>query len=174
MNHLIVSVNAVQVRCDFKCLCNVYCSIHSMKSNHRSKKKLRNRRTRRKSRKFEFDPACWGKNKPLEQLWRDLTSFLSVIIIYKGSRPYEVVMLNPQSQSYAQLNSQLRSYDDDPQVIAILSAHPDIKHAYETLVYPKVKDKTVDYVITNYTKIFKRMHPHMHADQPIKKLMVPH
>lgn len=132
------------------------------------------RRKTKRSRKFEFDPACWGKNKPLEQLWRDLSSYLSVIIIYKGSRPYEVVMMNPQPQSYAQLHSQLTLYDTDPQVIAILSAHPNIKHAYETLVYPKVKDKTVDYVITNYTKLFKRMHPLMHPDQPIKKLMVPY
>ena len=139
-------------------------------------KKTRSNRRRKtkRSRKFKFDQACWGKNKPLEQLWRDLSSYLSVIIIYKGSRPYEIVILNPQPQSYAQFHSQLTSYDADPQVIAILSADPDIKHAYETLVYPKVKDKTVDYVITNYTKIFKRMHPRMHADQLIKKLMVPY
>jgi len=150
-----------------------------MKSNRRSKLKIRNRRTRtrRRSRKFAFDPACWGKNKPLEQFWGDLSQFLSVIIVYKGSRPYEVVMLNPQPQSYAQLCAQLRAYDDDPHVIAILSAHPEIKHAYETLVYPKVKDKTVDYVITNYTKIFKRLRPSMvqGSDQPpIKKLMAPY
>lgn len=145
-----------------------------MKSRHHSKKKLRHTRTRRKSRKFAFDASCWGKNKPLEQLWGDLSSYLSVIIIYNGSRSYEIVMLNPQPQSHAQLYEQLRHYDDDPQVIAILSAHPDIKHAYETLVYPKVKDKTVDYVITNYTKIFKRMRTNMHTYQPMKKLMVPH
>jgi len=150
-----------------------------MKSNP-SKIKTRNRRTktrnrtRRRSRKFAFDPACWGKNRPLEQLWRDLSQFLSVIVIYKGSRPYEVVILNPQPQSYAQLCAQLRTYDDDPQVIAILSAHPEIKHAYETLVYPKVKDKTVDYVITNYAKIFKRMRANAHVADPIKKLMVPY
>jgi hypothetical protein len=139
------------------------------------KKTRSNRRRKTKRlRKFEFDPACWGKNKPLEQLWGDLSSYLSVIIIYRGSRPYEVVMLDPPPMSSSQLYEQLRHYDDDPQVIAILSAHPDIKHAYETLVYPKVKDKTVDYVITNYTKIFKRLHTNMHADKPIKKLMVPH
>lgn len=138
------------------------------------KTRYNRRRKTKRSRKFEFDPACWGKNKPLEQLWGDLSSYLSVIIIYKGSRPYEVVMLNPPPLSSSQLYEQLRHYDDDPQVIAILSAHPDIKHAYETLVYPKVKDKTVDYVITNYTKIFKRLRTNMHADKPIKKLMVPH
>ena len=182
--HQCIIGTAVAVRTDYDwndlnvcVMYNAHCSMKSMKSRRRSKIKTRNRstRTRRRSRKFAFDPACWGKNKPLEQLWRDLTSFLSVIVIYKGSRPYEIVMLNPQPQSYAQLYAQLRTYDDDPQVIAILSAHPEIKHAYETLVYPKVKDKTVDYVITNYAKIFKRMRANAHvADQPIKKLMVPY
>lgn len=139
-----------------------------------NKSRSNRRRKTKRSRKFAFDPACWGKNEPLEQLWGDLSSYLSVIIIYKGSRPYEFVMLNPPPLSSSQLYEQLRQYDDDLQVVAILSAHPDIKHAYETLVYPKVKDKTVDYVITNYTKIFKRLRTNMHVYQPIKKLMVPH
>jgi hypothetical protein len=66
------------------------------------------------------------------------------------------------------------AFDGDPQVIAILSAHPGIKNAYETLVYPKAKDKTVDYVITNHEKFFKRLPARMQAtDMPIKKLMVP-
>jgi hypothetical protein len=66
------------------------------------------------------------------------------------------------------------AFDGDPHVIAILSAHPGIKNAYETLVYPKAKDKTVDYVITNHEKFFKRLPARMQAtDVPIKKLMVP-
>ena len=64
-----------------------------------------------------------------------------------------------------------------PQVIAILTAHPHDKNVYETLVYPKAKDKTVDHVITNYPRFFKRVPAHMQAlftEQPIKKLMVPY
>lgn len=138
------------------------------------------RRTRtrrnRKTRKFAFDPACWGKNKPLEQLWRDLSSHLSVVVIYKGSKPYEVIRLQPHTTSAEQVYAQLKPLDDDPQVTAILSAHPDIKHAYELLVYPKAKDKTVDYVITHYAKIFKRATPHMQKmfSSPLKKIRVPH
>lgn len=122
----------------------------------------RHRRKTRRSRKFAFDPNCWGKNKPLEQLWTDLSSFLSAVVIYKGSKPYEIVKLQ-------QPREQLSAFDADPQVVAILSAHPGAKNAYETILYPKAKDKTVDYVIANHTKFFKPVPGH-----PIKKLRVPH
>ena len=131
----------------------------------------------RKTRKFAFDPKCWGKNKPLEQLWRDLSYYLSTVIVYKGSKPYEIVKMRSHQQppSALQIYTQLRAFDADPQVIAILTAHPDVKNAYETLVYPKAKDKTVDYVITHHTRFFKRVPAHMQqTDQPIKKLMAPH
>ena len=138
------------------------------KKNRRQNKKVK------ESRRFAFDPKCWGKNKPLEQLWNDLSSYLSVVVIYKGHRPYEIVKLQPRPQSQTQLCDQLRAFDSDPQVIAILSAHPDSENAYETLVYPKAKDKTVDYVITNYDRFFKRVPVRMQAtDVPIKKLMGP-
>ena len=143
---------------------------------NRTSKKNNRRQTwkGRRSRKYAIDPACWGKNKSLEQLWRDLSSYLSVVVIYKGHSPYEIVKLRPQPQSQTQIYGQLRAFDGDPQVIAILSAHSDIKNAYETLLYPNAKDKTVDYVITNYDKFFKRLPARMQAtDTPIKKLMVP-
>ena len=138
-------------------------------------KTRRSTRSRRRSRKFAIDPKCWGKNKPLEQLWRDLSSYLSAVVIYKGSKPYEIVKLQSQPPPTLPLiYDQLRAFDGDPQVIAILSAHPDTENAYETLVYPKAKDKTVDYVITNYDRFFKRVPVRMQAtDVPIKKLMGP-
>jgi hypothetical protein len=110
-------------------------------------------------------------------LWRDLSSYLSAIIIYKGSKPYEIVKLQSHPPSASQIYSQFRAYDADPQVIAIITAHPHVKNAYETALYPKAKDKTVDHVITNYPRFFKRVPAHMQAlftEQPIKKLMVPH
>jgi hypothetical protein len=97
-------------------------------------------------------------------------------VIYNGSKPYEVFRLQPSSNSAEQIYAQLKPLDDEPQVTAILSAHPDIQHAYESLVYPRAKDKTVDYVITHYEKIFKRAPPHMQKMfvVPLKKLRVPH
>jgi len=118
------------------------------KKRHRRHSRIRRRRHR--SRKLSVDTNCWGKNKPLEQLWTDLSSYLSVVIIYKGSRPYEIVRLQSPAQS-------LGEFESDPQVVAILSAKPTgSKKAYQTILYPKAKDMTVDYVITNYTHFFKR------------------
>jgi hypothetical protein len=138
-------------------------------------KRRRITRRRSRTRKIVIDPACWGKNKPLEQWWNDLSSYLSVVIIYKGSNPYEVLKLLP-STSAEQIHAQLKPFDDDPQVVAILTSHPDVKHAYETLVYPNAKDKTVDYVIMNYEKMFKRAPPYMQKmfNTPLKKIRVPH
>jgi hypothetical protein len=62
-------------------------------------------------------------------------------------------------------------------VVAILTAHPDAKNAYEALLYPKAKDKSVDYVISNYTKFFKRAPEYMQehlTKHPLKKVMIPH
>ena len=138
----------------------------------------RSKTRKRRSRKFKVDPTCWGKNKPLEQLWRDLSSYLSAVIIYKGSKPYEIIELHhsdPPSSEH--VYSQFRSYDSNPDVVAILTAHPDAKNEYETLLYPKAKDKSVDYVILNYTKFFKRAPEHMQhhlTKHPLKKVMIPH
>jgi hypothetical protein len=148
---------------------------------HSTKPRRRIRR-RRRTRKIIIDPACWGKNKPLEQWWNDLSSFLSVVIIYKGVRPYEVIKLHPSTPSAEQFYAQMKPFDDDPNVVAILTAYPDnpdnpdTTNAYETLVYPKAKDKTVDYVITHYDKVFKRAPSHMQKrfTVPLKKVRVPY
>jgi hypothetical protein len=138
-------------------------------------KTRRFKRRRRRTRKLVIDPACWGKNKPLEQWWNDLSSFLSVVVVYKGSLPYEVVKLHSIS-SPEDFYNRMKQFDDDPRVIAILTAHPNINNAYETLVYPKAKDKTVDYVITHYDKIFKQVPIHMQKmfNTPLKKLRAPY
>ena len=139
-------------------------------------KRVHRIRRRRRTRKIIIDPACWGKNKPLEQWWNDLSAYLSVVIVYKGVRPYEVIKLRTSSPSSEQFYAQMKPFDDDPQVVAILTAHPELKNAYETLVYPKAKDKTVDYVITHYDKVFKRTRPHMQKKftAPLKKIRVPY
>lgn len=124
---------------------------------------------RRTKRRLAIDPNCWGKNEPLEQLWRDLSSFLSVVIVYKGRKPYEIIEIRSNDETPFNVSNLYTKLSSDPKVVAILSANPATKNAYETLLYPKAKDKTVDYVITNYTKFFKRI-----PNQPIKKLMAPH
>lgn len=133
-------------------------------------------RRRRRTYKVVIDPACWGKNKPLEQWWKELSSYLSVVVIYKDSTPYEMVKLHEPLTSAEQFYTQLKPFDDDPHVVAILTAHPESRRTYETLVYPKAKDKTVDYVITHYDKIFKRVPVNMQKmfNMPLKKLRMPY
>ena len=46
------------------------------------------------------------------------------------------------------------SVDNDPNILATLSSTLS-QDAYELYLYPKAKDKSVDYVIKNYTKYFK-------------------
>ena len=137
-------------------------------------KTRRSTRIRRRSRKTTIiDPACWGKNKPLEHLWRDMSQFLSVVVIYKGPNPYEVIKLYHPAD--IQLQVKLRQLNDDPQVVAILTSSPDINNAYETLLYPKAKDKTVDYVITHYARFFKKAPHHMqYGNTPLHKLRIPY
>jgi hypothetical protein len=146
-----------------------------MKPKTRRSKKTR----RRRSNKLNIDPACWGKNKPLEELWRDLSSYLSAVIIYKGSKPYEIVKLTQSdTMTPEHVYSQFRVHESDPSVVAILTAHPDdANHVYETLLYPKAKDKTVDYVIHNHSRFFKRVPEHAQkhmTGRPLNKLMIPH
>ena len=92
--------------------------------------------------------------------------------VYKGIKPYEII---------TSVNAdQLHALESDPRVVAILTSHPDVPDAYERLVYPLAKDKTVDYVITHYDKIFKRVPActqkvFKNADAPpLHKLRAPH
>jgi len=52
----------------------------------------------------------------------------------------------------------MAEFEEDPSVIAILSSNMS-QDTYEVHLYPKAKDKTVEYVIKNYTKYFKPMVP---------------
>jgi hypothetical protein len=141
-----------------------------MPIQRRSRRRIRRRRNR--SKRFAFDPQCWGKNKPLEEFWKELSSHLSVVAVYKGIKPYEII---------TSVNAdQLHALESDPRVVAILTSHPDMPDAYERLVYPLAKDKTVDYVITHYDKFFKRLPACMQKvfknedAPPLHKLWAPH
>ncbi len=147
-------------------------------NNTRRRNRRRQRARPRRSRRVALDPNCRGKNKPLEDFWGELSSYLSVVIIYKGTRPYEIVKVHHAMPTSEHLYSQLKPFDDDPSVVAILTSHPAAAHnAYETIIYPNAKDKTVDYVITHYDKIFKSVPACMQKmfknAAPLKKLRAP-
>ena len=58
------------------------------------------------------------------------------------------------------------SFNDDENIIAILSSNMS-QDAYEVYLYPKAKDKSVEYVIKNYKKYFKSF------DESQKKVLYP-
>ena len=102
---------------------------------------------------MEADPnTVWGKNKPLEELWNDLASERKVVVIYaKPSSSHKIVTM-PTSKTANK--KKYIEFDDDPNIIAVLSSNIS-QDAYEVHLYPKAKDKSVEYVIKNYKKFFK-------------------
>jgi hypothetical protein len=121
------------------------------------------RTTAKKSKRvmeMEADPTTvWGKNKPLEKFWQELASGKKVVLITKkdgsssgGSGISSRIVTMPTSP--ATDKKQYIEFDEDPNIIAILSSNLS-QDAYEVYLYPKAKDKSVEYVIKNYKKFFK-------------------
>ena len=102
------------------------------------------------------DPeTVWGKNPKLEAFWNDLAAQKYVVLIYKD-----------KTHKYVKQKADtIDKCEEDNNVVAILSSNPS-QDAYEVYLYPKAKDKSVDYVIKNYKKYFKPI-------LPGKKLRVP-
>ena len=104
---------------------------------------------------MEADPdTVWGKNKPLEKLWESLASGKKVVLIYKTGAHKIFDMPTGKMTRRKMYNT----FDDDPNIVAVLSSNLS-QDAYEVYLYPKAKDKTVDYVIKNYKKYFKSAGP---------------
>jgi hypothetical protein len=102
---------------------------------------------------MEADPnTVWGKNKPLEELWNDLASERKVVVIYAKPNSSHKIVTMPTSKTANK--KKYIEFDDDPNIIAVLSSNIS-QDAYEVHLYPKAKDKSVEYVIKNYKKFFK-------------------
>ena len=98
--------------------------------------------------------SVWGKNKPLEDFWRSLASGKKVVLIEKNSK--HKIFTMPTGKVTA--NKMYNTFDDDPNIVAVLSSNLS-QDAYEVFLYPKAKDKSVEYVIKNYKKYFKLIGP---------------
>lgn len=106
--------------------------------------------------KMEADPdSVWGKNKPLEQLWNDLASGRKVVLIKKNGDHEMFTMpkstYNYLSETYA---NQYEKFNKDPNIVAVLTSYRS-QDAYESNLYPKAKDASVEYVIKHYKKFFR-------------------
>jgi predicted molibdopterin-dependent oxidoreductase YjgC len=98
--------------------------------------------------------SVWGKNKPLEDFWRSLASGKKVVLIDKNGK--HKIFTMPTGKITA--NKMYNTFDDDPNIVAVLSSNLS-QDAYEVFLYPKAKDKSVEYVIKNYKKYFKLIEP---------------
>jgi len=102
--------------------------------------------------------SIWGKNKPLEDFWRSLASGKKVVLIQKTGGHKIFTMPTGKVAALKIFDT----FDNDPKIVAVLSSNLS-QDAYEVFLYPKAKDKSVEYVIKNYKKYFKSMGP-MPAD----------
>ena len=125
------------------------------KNGVKSKAKAKPRPKSKRVLEMEADPnTVWGKNRPLEELWESLASGKKVVLIYKTGDHKIFDMPTGKMTNRKMFNT----FDDDPNIVAVLSA-PLSQDAYEVYLYPKAKDKTVEYVIKNYKKYFKLIGP---------------
>jgi hypothetical protein len=121
---------------------------------------------------IEADPeTVWGKNKPLENFWYDLASGRKVVVIYdKPSISHKIVTM---PTTHAANKKQYIEFHTDPTIVAVLSSNMS-QDAYEIHLYPKAKDKSVEYVIKNYKKFFKFYNDRENITIPyMKKFMTP-
>jgi hypothetical protein len=102
-----------------------------------------------KTSKINMD-SVWGKNIPLENFWRQLSG-KNVIVFYKDKKYKYINLPKRTTQKYTKL---FNDFDNDDNIIAVLSSSQS-SDAYELGLYPKAKNKSVDYVIKNYKKYFK-------------------
>lgn len=113
------------------------------------------RKTRKVSKrvlKMLNDPeTVWGKNPDLEHFWSNLASEKYVVVIYKDKTHKYVNLPKNGTKKYQAIYA---GFDTDTNIVAVLSSNMS-QDAYEQYLYPKAKDKTVEYVIKNYSKYFK-------------------
>jgi hypothetical protein len=120
--------------------------------------KNKTKKSKQKSKRvleMEADPeTVWGKNKPLEEWWQSLASGKKVVLIYKTGE-HKIFTMPTGKMTVCKMFNQ---FDDDPNIVAVLSSNMS-QDAYEVFLYPKAKDKSVEYVIKNYKKYFKSVVP---------------
>jgi hypothetical protein len=125
---------------------------------------------------MEADPTTvWGKNKPLQKFWQELASGKKVVLITEKDGSSSSRSSNRSSSRIFTMptspiahKKQYIEFDEDPNIVAVLSSNQS-QDAYTEFLYPKAKDKSVEYVIKNYKKFFN----HLGANPNMKKVMVP-
>ena len=132
-------------------------------NSNKTTQKIKSKSKSKRVLKMEADPnTVWGKNKPLQELWQSLASGEKVVLIEKNG-DYKIFTMPTGKVT---IHKVYNSFDDDENIIAVLSSNMS-QDAYEVYLYPKARDKTVEYVIKNYKKYFKSF------DESQKKVLYP-
>ena len=135
----------------------------------RKHKKKHNKTSKRVLKMLKDPTTVWGKNKPLENFWRNLTSKY-VVVIYKDGKHKYINIPNRGTKKWDRFYDE---FDNDTNVEAVLSSALS-QDAYELGLYPKAKDKSVDFVIKNYKKYFKPInHPKNITEMFMRKVWSP-
>ena len=128
-----------------------------LKRTLKNKTKHKTNNTRNKSKKSkrvkEMD-LVWGKNKPLEEWWRQLASGNKVVIVERNGGH----KMHTMPTGKMAIRKAYNAFDDDPNIVAVLSSNMS-QDAYEMHLYPKAKGNTVEHVIKHYKKYFKSAGP---------------
>ena len=124
----------------------------------KNKTKSKTNNTRNKSKKSkrvkEMESAVWGKNKPLEEWWRQLASGNKVVLVERNGGH----KMHTMPTGKMAIRKAYNAFDDDPNIVAVLSSNMS-QDAYEMHLYPKAKGNTVEHVIKHYKKYFKSAGP---------------
>lgn len=113
------------------------------------------RKTRKQRKVWNDTNSVWGKNPELEKFWSGLASGKHVIVIYNDGTKASINLPKKFTEKY---NTVFNEFDEDPRILAVLTSTPS-QDAYEQYLYPKAKDKSIDYVIKHYKKYFKSLGP---------------
>ena len=128
-----------------------------LKRTLKNKTKHKTNNTRNKSKKSkrvkEMD-SVWGKNKPLEEWWRQLASGNKVVIVERNGGH----KMHTMPTGKMAVRKAYNAFDDDSNIVAVLSSNMS-QDAYEMHLYPKAKGNTVEHVIKHYKKYFKSAGP---------------
>ena len=114
--------------------------------------KKKTRKVSKRVLKMWNDPqTVWGKNPELEKFWSNLASEKCVVVIYKDKTHKYVNLPKRGTKKHQTIYTE---FNEDTNILAVLSSNMS-QDAYEQYLYPKAKDKSVEYVIKNYTRYFK-------------------
>lgn len=139
------------------------------KNKQRHNKKI----SKRVLEMWKYPTTVWSKNKSLEKFWQGLASGKYVVVIYKNGKHKHVKL---PTCNTAKSTAIFNEFDTNDNIVAVLSSNMS-QDAYEIYLYPKAKDKSVDYVIKNYKNFFDFMgdpdEARTEGKLPMNKFMVP-